>query len=190
MSSKHFIEQIYQYTELSPGEKRMVDEHVLQCESCRQCLAEFMAGQAMLRRAAGIKVEPGNAARLTANIMEAVHTPTSRSNVTLSWLDKAIVRYGMMACSVALVFVFAMQEVWTTKKTNQITSLQNAALSANIRTVEKTDVLNTTAMLRDVRDNYLNKGETKSWYACIKDGECDSQIIKRIKSSHALYATH
>jgi len=189
MSSKHFIEQIYQYTELSPGEKRIVDEHVLQCESCRQSLAEFMAGQAMLRRAAGIKVEPGNAARLTVNIMEAVQTQMSRSNLILSWLDNALVRYGMMACSLALVFVFAMQELRTTKRTNQNTS-QNTALSMNVRTVVKSDVLNTTAMLRDMRDNYLNKCETKSWYACIKEGECDSQILNRIKSSHALYATH
>jgi hypothetical protein len=180
MNDKHYIEQIYVYSELSPDEKRLVDDHVRHCESCRRYLNEFMASQSLLRRAADHKIEPDHAAKLTGSVMAAIHAEV-RPGFRFRWLDSAAVRYGMMTCSLALVVLFVMQDPFVNDRANRGKLMMHMPRW-------KPEVLNTASMMREVRNNFLSKDEPRSLYACIKEGACSEHAIQKIKSSHSAYA--
>lgn len=172
MNHQHVIEQIYGYPELSPQEKAQVDEHLLHCASCRERFKEFNAAREAMMRVAKVNAMPENASRLTANIMAAVHDEMNQPRKSLSWLDRAFVRYAMVACSFGLLLMFFVQQLPESPK--------NYFKAVPART---SSVLNTSLLLNDTRDNILHKTETRSWYACIRVGTCDHPVVQKIKQS-------
>lgn len=115
MNCRRMEEKIYLYTELASSEKKIVDEHLHQCEACGNLARQLFYSQGVIENAAGHIPELRNPHRVTMRIMNAIEKEKSRSifSVLTYYLDNIFVRYAISAVSVFLIsfFVYEQQAV-------------------------------------------------------------------------------
>lgn len=167
MSCKDFEQEIYLYKELNAFEKKNVDDHVQDCESCRELFSQVQQTEVMLSLAATIKPRPENFSKLTSDIMQSVKKPEKQS---APWIQGVILRYALVLTSLLLIIAFSVESFSTSESVTKSSSST------------KTVTLNSVS----VAESYRNKKEQRSkssLYACVKNGECHTLIENFKKES-------
>jgi anti-sigma factor RsiW len=161
---------IYTYYELSPADKLSVDEHLDDCESCREHYAAMQTMMTIVGRASEQRPAPANAAKLTGNIMEVISTHDARARRSRrSVIDSLLVRSLMAACSLVLIVMFIGQQLPSKLPEDPMLSKHVVAL-------------NTASFLKEVRENISAHDEPTPWYACARTEQCEHPIIQKIKT--------
>lgn len=169
MKCREIRQFIYTYPELSDSDKLLLEDHVVDCESCRALLTGMRQSRVWIERAASFSPEPVHAAKLTGNIIRSIteqraHYPQSRS-----WQDNPVFRLVMATCSFVLIVVFAAQQRVP----------DTPYKPAGGRSVV---LLNTSTMLRELREQTSRKDESDSWYVCATQEYCNLAIVQKIKT--------
>lgn len=112
MNCRKIKEKIYLYTELSSSERKMVDEHLTQCDACSKLAQQLFHSQEVIKNAASRKPELRNPQPLTQRIMNAIENEKSRSVFSLltDYMDNLFVRYAISAVSVLLISFFVYEQ--------------------------------------------------------------------------------
>jgi len=170
MKCNDITELIYTYYELSPADRQRVDGHLNDCAPCRERFAEMQAMIAIMGNASTQRPSPGNAARLTGNIMAAISPHQEQGQrFKRSVIDGLFFRSLMAACSLSLVVMFIGQQ--------QPSKLPEGPVAS-----KHVVVLNTSLFLKEVRDNILTHDEPTPWYACARTEQCEHPFIEKIKT--------
>lgn len=161
MKCKDFEQEIYGYRELTVLEKKAVDAHVLNCESCRELLTIVQQTAALISSAASVKPRPENFSKLTGNIIQALDKEQKHS---ASWPNSLFLRYAMVAASLSLILWFANE--------------QHAAVE-----LPHTPIADAVMLKSQPVSTILNqkKEKTISLYACAKSGDCKNSVFKTLK---------
>jgi predicted anti-sigma-YlaC factor YlaD len=166
---------LYLYPELTGVQKNLIDSHLLGCDTCRNLFVLLQANHNLVERAAHVTIIPQNAAKLTANIMEAVHAQTHKKQSHFTqWIESVWTRYTLAGASFALIVLFMIE---------QQPAPQANMLSSTTTIEPKTVTLNTTTLLEEVRKNHETKNTSSkpSFYACAKNNACENELIKNYK---------
>jgi hypothetical protein len=109
----HDVERgIFLYEELTEGERQEVDEHILNCASCRKTMEHANAADQLIRRHRANTPPLRNAAAMTQRIMVAVGARKERGTVRTSHGQRFFMpafRYAMAALSLVLAISFVVE---------------------------------------------------------------------------------
>lgn len=112
MNCSEFEKRIYLYQELTIAERKITDEHVARCESCRALAWLLLQQQEIIRKAKPLKPVINDPEWLTQRIMNSVERkekPVSQLDGIKSFLDNLFVRYAFSAISVLLITFFYIE---------------------------------------------------------------------------------
>ncbi len=158
---------IYQYTELRPSERSLVDGHIQTCLSCKNLLEQVNQQQNLIRQAATVPVEVRNAAQLTHKIMSAIQPKPKASWWGL--FENRSVFVPRLAVSVAaslLVIFFAVE------------FFKESVPSTSYSKINKgTSTLNTTRFLNTQWKRKELTSMSVSIYNCLKRDDCTFKNI-------------
>lgn len=156
---------LYLYAELTASEREQADQHLAACKVCSVLLKSLQENHVWLQRAAEVQVVPPHAGRLTSNIMAAITKPEKPS---VFWLQNVVLKYAMMATSLALIIFFGAEQL-----------LPDGQVYKNMPEA-KSVTLNSSSFLKAVVDQGKQRNKP-SLYACVKSGSCENEIIKNFK---------
>jgi len=160
-------EDIYLYDELDATARQAVDSHLSTCAACSERFANVMAGQRAIHLAAADRPQPANASALTSSIMATVAQQAApRTNG--GWLNHLVVRWAMVAASVALAIGFVYEQ-------------QTAAALQGHRLATTGAVTLKTKTWRQWQER-RQRQQTYSLYACAQSLYCDNTLINTYKS--------
>lgn len=110
MKCEEAEELIWLYDELSPDEKKRIDDHVLNCVSCTQARTRYLQLKAATEVLRSDMPTPAHAARLTHNIMAAVGK--QKVGRTSFWfaINTRAVRLACMSLSCILIIGFVIEQ--------------------------------------------------------------------------------
>lgn len=112
MNCSEFEKRIYLYQELTSAERKITDEHVARCESCRAMVSLLLQQQEIIRKAKPLKPLINDPEWLTQRIMNSVERKekhVSQLDGIKSFLDNLFVRYAFSAISVLLITFFFIE---------------------------------------------------------------------------------
>lgn len=112
MNCTNIEERIYRYQELASADRKMVDEHLSQCETCNQLARQHFFSQRIIRKAASHKPALRNPHVLTQRIMNAIELEKSRSVLAVlsDYFDGIFFRYAISVISVMLISFFIYEQ--------------------------------------------------------------------------------
>lgn len=112
MNCRKLEEKIYLYKELTSSEKKIVDEHLNQCDNCRRLAGQLYSSQGLIHMAARHKPEMINPKPLTNRIMSAIEKEKDQSffSQLISYLDNSFFRFAISAASVILISFFVYEQ--------------------------------------------------------------------------------
>jgi len=178
MSCKKFKESIYLYDELSPEERRMLDEHLRECASCRILLNEVQAMTKSIKVFSSLRPVPQNNASLTHTIMADIERSQQES---IGLLDRLFsfptLRYSLAGLSIVMVISFVAEHNIAQNQTYAKSTVQVSELSS---------VLNTNHFLKTME---ISRGENvnKKHFSislCLSTGTCDQLSYFKTKKNH------
>lgn len=112
MNCSEFEKRIYLYQELTSAERKITDEHIARCESCRAMVSLLLQQQEIIRKAKPLKPVINDPEWLTQRIMNSVERKekhVSQLDGIKSFLDNLFVRYAFSAISVLLITFFFIE---------------------------------------------------------------------------------
>jgi predicted anti-sigma-YlaC factor YlaD len=152
MNCRRLEEKIYQYTELTPSERKDLEEHLNQCEACSKLARQVFYSRALIKMAASHRPEVTNPHLLTQRIIHSIDKKKSRSIPALltDYLDSIFIRYAITVVSVFLISFFVYEQ-------------QAEDLSTSIRSTMKSES-GTGAVLDygQFRNTYVKRRDNKS----------------------------
>lgn len=169
MKCSEIKELIYTYPELTDTDKQLVGAHVSGCALCRALFASVQGTSKLIKRAAVFSPEPEHAAKLTGSIMRSINEQRKPYRQSDRLLDAPFLRYGMTVCSLLLIAVFAAQQRLPESPYKPVHRARSV-------------LLNTSSMLREMREDVSRREESDSWYVCARQENCDLAIVQKIKN--------
>lgn len=173
MSCKKWERQIYLYDDLSAGERKELEDHLLVCASCTAKMEIASHGIELIKRARRVEVKLERPELLTRRIMNDINSVTSirRQSVFTVILDHLLTRYAFAAASFSLLIFFMVE---------QNTDLK---LSRQVLRGSETVTLNSGSFLRTIRDNQKKKENhtVLTLSGCAKQEHCDNALVKNLK---------
>ncbi len=106
MNCSAFEKRIYLYRELTLAERKITDDHLSDCESCRAMAALLVQQQERIEKAKSIKPVINDPERLMRRIVATAarkDQPESQFDGIKSLLDHLFVRYAFSAISLLLI---------------------------------------------------------------------------------------
>jgi hypothetical protein len=112
MRCREFEKRIYIYEELTNAERKLVDNHLHQCEACSKLLEQISNSQTVIKNARLHQPEVQNSHRLTQRIMNAIDQEKEISflEVWVTYLDSLFFRYAISALSIFLLSFFIYEQ--------------------------------------------------------------------------------
>ncbi len=112
MNCRDFERRIYSYEENTPSERKLLDQHLDHCEACKQLAQEVFQWQAVIKKEAALKPEPGSPHQLTQRIMNGVMKEKSGSiiDVLADYLDSFFVRFAVGTLAILLISFFIYEQ--------------------------------------------------------------------------------
>lgn len=180
MSCKKFEERIYLYAELSPDERRILDDHLQQCVSCQNLLNEVQSMTKRVKAFSALQPVPRNNARLTQQIMAGVERSKSGNSFGFLSLDRFLsiptLRYSLAGLSIVIILSFIAEH----------NIAQNQTYSENEKQVsEMSSVLNTNHFLKTLETTrLLTAGQKRfSISRCLSTNTCDKLSYFKTKKN-------
>jgi predicted anti-sigma-YlaC factor YlaD len=139
MNCSEFEKRIYLYRELTAMERKQTDEHIAQCDSCRELSTQLFQQQELIRKISTKKMVANEPQQLTRKIMNSVERLEKRKNPLdgiAKFLDSLFVRYALGVISILLIVFYAEQQI-----ADQIQPIAKAE-------IRQGPVLNTTSFLK------------------------------------------
>lgn len=176
MNCKDVEQEIYLYNELTPTEKKVIDNHIESCVSCREHFAIVQQTRMLVSKEALSVPQPKNFSKLTSHIMQAIEVESQQKESRLHlFLSSWSLKYSMAAASLALILGFGFESLSSgesiTKGYPPITKHYPSA---------KTVTLNSNSLAKSYRDK-KSQPEKTSLYACAKSGDCNNTFIENFK---------
>lgn len=110
MNCDNVKQNIYGYDELTDTEKRSLQDHMAQCNSCALLFRQMQQQRAIFKKASQWKDLPSNPDRLTQNIMSSIRTPAKRKvgpvSAMLDRINLAPLRLALTSLSFFLIIFF------------------------------------------------------------------------------------
>lgn len=166
-SCKDFEQEIYFYRELTKENKEVLENHLAECEECREIFAIVQQTEALISKTASAKPEPVNSAQLTSNIMQRVGNQQKQNS---SWINNMFLRYTMAATSLIIIIAFGVESFSTVGPLTKRYPYRRAA------------TLNSASLTKSLLEK-KDQTEKPSLYACLKSGECNTLIENFKKES-------
>jgi predicted anti-sigma-YlaC factor YlaD len=162
MNCRNIEELLYRYQELASAEKKMVDEHLTQCETCNQLARQLFFSHRIIRKAASHKPALRNPHVITQRIMNAIELEKRRSIVAVlsDYLDSIFVRYAISVISVILITFFVYEQ----QPANYSTSERRNTISG----ISKGTVLESGKFMNTYVKQRENKNKLNSRYSYYK----------------------
>jgi predicted anti-sigma-YlaC factor YlaD len=113
MNCSECEKRIYLYRELTPNEKKITDEHIAHCSSCRTIALKALQQQEVIRKVRSVKSMPQDPAWLTQRIMNSIErkeSHVSRVGGIATFLDSLFVRYAFSFLSIVLIAFFYIEQ--------------------------------------------------------------------------------
>jgi predicted anti-sigma-YlaC factor YlaD len=112
MNCSRFEESIWLYDELTPSQRKDMDEHSINCKTCRKLAEGFFQSRALLKKVSTQKPAVQNAPHLTQRIMNAIEKEKRMTwlDELVSCLDSYFLRYAFSAVSLFLISFFVFEQ--------------------------------------------------------------------------------
>ncbi len=153
---------IYQYTELSPSERSLVEGHIQTCLSCKNLMEQVNQQQNLIRQAATVPVEIRNAAQLTHKIMSAIQPKPKPSWWGLFENHDIFVPRLAVSVAASLLIIFFAVEFFQ----ENIPSTEYSKIDRGTSTLNTTQFLNTQWKRKEMTSMSV------SIYNCLKRDDC------------------
>jgi hypothetical protein len=160
MNCREAENRIYLFRELSEKEKREVDQHIANCESCRLILQSTQRIDLLLKRANNIRVQPRNPELLTQRIMTSIKKREAHQTLLstfIQYVESHFVKYSFAALSIFLVAVFVKEY-----------SQKEVFLHKNLTVKQGNPILSMPQIRENYRARKQRKEEPVSHYAYYK----------------------
>jgi anti-sigma factor RsiW len=136
MNCKKIEELLVLYSELTPTEKTTVEAHLENCSACTALFENLQKQQEVMAKAKKWSPEIKDPIAFTDRIMEALPRqsgkPTKQKNMIFNIFNWTSLQTALAACSLVLVFTFAVEFNYTEKTIQAQPTLKNGvALSTN-----------------------------------------------------------
>jgi hypothetical protein len=112
MKCSGFEENVYRYEELTPSQRKDMDDHSTNCRACSRLAAEVFQSRAVINKIREQKPEAQNAHQLTQRIMNAIEKEKRMTwlDELASSLDSYFLRHAFSALSLFLISFFVFEQ--------------------------------------------------------------------------------
>jgi predicted anti-sigma-YlaC factor YlaD len=134
MKCREVEKRIYLYEELTTAERKLVDDHINQCEACSKLIEQVFRSQTVIKKAKLHQPELQNPHRLTQRVMNEIEQEKDQSffKVWVTYLNSLLFRYAISTVSIFLIafFIYEQQAIDQQSEVGNIskTEVQGAVL--------------------------------------------------------------
>lgn len=118
MNCSGFEENIYLYEELTPSQRKDLDDHSTTCMACKKLADEVFQSRVLIKKISAQRPEAHNTRQLTQRIMNAIEKEKRVPwlDGIASYLDSYFVRYAFSAVSLFLISLFVYEQQYSEYK--------------------------------------------------------------------------
>jgi hypothetical protein len=118
MNCSGFGKSIYLYEELTPSQRRDLDEHSTTCMACSKLAKEVFQSRTLIKKISVQRPQVQNTGQLTQRIMDAIEKEKRVSwlDRIVSYLDSYFVRYAFSVVSLFLISWFVYEQQYSEYK--------------------------------------------------------------------------